>query len=114
MPARIVSPETYVGFILVSGEFYLMNTPRMRISPARSRWLSRWFFLTIRGCSIGCQQPRRCVGSTFRAATSAILKTLATTRSADGGDQFRYDYLTRFGDLFGARGIGRLMREGAS
>jgi predicted AlkP superfamily pyrophosphatase or phosphodiesterase len=29
-------------------------------------------------------------------------------------DQFRYDYLTRFGDLFGSHGIGRLMREGAS
>jgi predicted AlkP superfamily pyrophosphatase or phosphodiesterase len=29
-------------------------------------------------------------------------------------DQFRYDYLLRFGDLFGSRGIGRLMREGAS
>src|SRR5712691_1601293 len=29
-------------------------------------------------------------------------------------DQFRYDYLERFGDLFGARGIGRLLREGAS
>src|SRR5260370_21635902 len=29
-------------------------------------------------------------------------------------DQFRYDYLTRFGDLFGTRGIGRLLREGAS
>jgi len=29
-------------------------------------------------------------------------------------DQFRYDYLSRFGDLFGSRGIGRLMREGAS
>src|SRR5712691_1298176 len=29
-------------------------------------------------------------------------------------DQFRYDYLERFGDLFGSRGIGRLMREGAS
>lgn len=28
-------------------------------------------------------------------------------------DQFRYDYLERFGDLFGQRGIGRLMREGA-
>lgn len=28
-------------------------------------------------------------------------------------DQFRYDYLSRFGDLFGSRGIGRLMREGA-
>src|ERR1044071_6477022 len=29
-------------------------------------------------------------------------------------DQFRYDYLTRFGDLFTSRGIGRLMRDGAS
>ena len=29
-------------------------------------------------------------------------------------DQFRYDYLTRFGDLFGTRGLGRLMRDGAS
>ena len=28
-------------------------------------------------------------------------------------DQFRYDYLSRFGDLFGRDGIGRLMREGA-
>src|SRR5258708_34339504 len=29
-------------------------------------------------------------------------------------DQFRYDYLIRFGDLFGSRGIGRLTRAGAS
>jgi len=29
-------------------------------------------------------------------------------------DQFRYDYLTRFGDLFTSRGLGRLMRDGAS
>ena len=29
-------------------------------------------------------------------------------------DQFRYDYLTRYGDLFGQKGIGRLLREGAS
>lgn len=29
-------------------------------------------------------------------------------------DQFRFDYLKRFGDLFESRGIGRLMREGAS
>lgn len=28
-------------------------------------------------------------------------------------DQFRYDYLERFGDLFGPRGLKRLMREGA-
>jgi predicted AlkP superfamily pyrophosphatase or phosphodiesterase len=29
-------------------------------------------------------------------------------------DQFRYDYLERFGDLFGAGGLRRLMRDGAS
>lgn len=29
-------------------------------------------------------------------------------------DQFRYDYLERFGDLFTANGLGRLMRDGAS
>ena len=29
-------------------------------------------------------------------------------------DQFRYDYLTRFGDLFTSRGLGRLVRDGAS
>ncbi|HEV2859396.1 MAG TPA: alkaline phosphatase family protein [Pyrinomonadaceae bacterium] len=29
-------------------------------------------------------------------------------------DQFRYDYLERFGDLFAAGGLRRLMREGAS
>jgi predicted AlkP superfamily pyrophosphatase or phosphodiesterase len=29
-------------------------------------------------------------------------------------DQFRYDYLERFGNLFTGNGIGRLMREGAS
>src|SRR5688572_10275818 len=29
-------------------------------------------------------------------------------------DQFRYDYLERFGDLFVANGLKRLMREGAS
>lgn len=29
-------------------------------------------------------------------------------------DQFRYDYLERFGDLFGTNGLSRLLREGAS
>jgi predicted AlkP superfamily pyrophosphatase or phosphodiesterase len=29
-------------------------------------------------------------------------------------DQFRYDYLERFGDLFGEKGLKRLLREGAS
>jgi predicted AlkP superfamily pyrophosphatase or phosphodiesterase len=29
-------------------------------------------------------------------------------------DQFRYDYLTRFGDLFGPKGFNRLLRKGGS
>src|ERR1051325_6695085 len=29
-------------------------------------------------------------------------------------DQFRYDYLERFGDLFAANGLRRLLRDGAS
>ena len=29
-------------------------------------------------------------------------------------DQFRYDYLTRYGDLFGEKGLGRLMSQGAA
>ena len=29
-------------------------------------------------------------------------------------DQFRYDYFERFGDLFGAGGLGRLLRDGAT
>src|SRR5215216_3382361 len=29
-------------------------------------------------------------------------------------DQFRYDYLERFGDLFVANGLKRLLRDGAS
>src|SRR5215213_6047688 len=29
-------------------------------------------------------------------------------------DQFRYDYLERFGDLFGPNGLRRLLRDGAS
>ncbi len=29
-------------------------------------------------------------------------------------DQFRYDYLERFGDLFGSNGLNRLLRDGAS
>src|ERR1044072_2323033 len=29
-------------------------------------------------------------------------------------DQFRYDYLERFGDLFGPNGLKRLLRDGAS
>src|SRR5262245_48726799 len=47
-----------------------------------------------------------------RAATSASARPRLVVLIVI--DQFRYDFLSRFGDLFSARGIGRLMREGAS
>jgi len=61
------------------------------------------------------QQPRPVRRLNLPAATSAITKdSRPRLVLLIVVDQFRYDYLTRFGDLFGARGIGRLMREGAS
>ncbi len=54
------------------------------------------------------QQPRPISGAPSSANKRPRLVLLIVV------DQFRYDYLTRFGDLFSSRGIGRLMREGAS
>ncbi len=51
-------------------------------------------------------QQRRSIRSANDARPRLILLIVV--------DQFRYDYLTRFGDLLTTRGIGRLMREGAS
>ena len=57
------------------------------------------------------------------AAPSAYAQRPATANSSPArprlvllivADQFRYDYLDRFGDLFGERGLKRLLREGAS
>jgi predicted AlkP superfamily pyrophosphatase or phosphodiesterase len=50
----------------------------------------------------------RNTGATTASATRPRLVLLIVV------DQFRYDYLERFGDLFTANGLGRLMREGAS
>jgi predicted AlkP superfamily pyrophosphatase or phosphodiesterase len=115
MPARIVSPGTYVGFILVSGEFYLMNSLRMRnLARPKSLVISLVFLLSAVVLLVA-QQPRPVRRLNLPAATSAITKdSRPRLVLLIVVDQFRYDYLTRFGDLFGARGIGRLMREGAS
>jgi hypothetical protein len=51
-------------------------------------------------------QSRRAVASSINARPRLVLLIVV--------DQFRYDYLTRFGDLFTSRGLGRLMRDGAS
>src|SRR6185503_5823045 len=52
------------------------------------------------------QTPTRVSGSrAFNAKPKLVLLIVV--------DQFRYDYLERFGDLFGAGGFNRLMHEGA-
>ena len=52
-------------------------------------------------------QPRRATRVSSNDARPRLVLLIVV-------DQFRYDYLTRFGDMFGTRGIGRLMRDGAS
>lgn len=51
--------------------------------------------------------PRHTAGQASKIARPRLVLLIVV-------DQFRFDYLSRFGDLFGPRGIGRLMREGAS
>jgi predicted AlkP superfamily pyrophosphatase or phosphodiesterase len=62
------------------------------------------------------RQPRATGQPGVRSGTTAARSKAARPRLVllIVVDQFRYDYLTRFGDLFGSRGIGRLMRSGAS
>ncbi len=52
-------------------------------------------------------QPRRATKRITNDARPRLILLIVV-------DQFRYDYLTRFGDMFTSRGIGRLMRDGAS
>jgi len=58
-------------------------------------------------------QRRRTIAPRARAAQSST-QTRPRLVLLIVVDQFRYDYLERFHDLFAQNGIGRLMREGAS
>lgn len=60
------------------------------------------------------QQPRPARRLGVRAENKAPAKARPRLVLLIVVDQFRYDYLTRFGDLFDSHGIGRLMRAGAS
>ena len=115
MPARIVSPGTYADFILFIRDYYLMNNSRIRNrARTKSLVLSLVFFLSP-AALLSAQQPRPARRSGVRTDKVAPTKDSRPRLIVlIVVDQFRYDYLTRFGNLFGARGIGRLMREGAS
>jgi predicted AlkP superfamily pyrophosphatase or phosphodiesterase len=83
--------------------------------------LSLLVFASLFGAS--AQQQHRAlerVGAQTPNAQSSIQKTNAAPQVRTRlvllivVDQFRYDYLERFGDLFAPNGIKRLMRDGAS
>jgi predicted AlkP superfamily pyrophosphatase or phosphodiesterase len=66
------------------------------------------FFLSIRG-PVGSAPRRAAADVTNRSLTSRPHLILLIVV-----DQFRYDYIDRFGDLFGEKGIRRLLKSGAS
>lgn len=106
MPARIVSPSNYADFRPFSPDDCLMKNSRIGIL---ARLLSLVFLLASVPL-LPAQQPRlkgRENSAPAKGSRPQLVLLIVV-------DQFRYDYLVRFGDLFGSRGIGRLMREGAS
>ena len=100
--------RAYVDFTLFSGEDCLMKDSRIR-NVAQAFALLLLLFPIGR---LSAQQPRQI--NTRRANSSKSTDSRPRLVLLIVVDQFRYDYLTRFGDLFGPRGIGRLMRQGAS
>jgi predicted AlkP superfamily pyrophosphatase or phosphodiesterase len=76
---------------------------RMKLRPRFRRTLALSLLLIIAAVSSGQRrQPER--GQLKRPRLVLLIVV----------DQFRYDYLERFGDLFVANGLKRLLREGAS
>jgi predicted AlkP superfamily pyrophosphatase or phosphodiesterase len=78
--------------------------PRMNLRPRFRRTLALSLLLVLAAASSGQRrtQPDRTQPKRPRLVLLIVV------------DQFRYDYLERFGDLFVANGLRRLMREGAS
>ena len=110
-PPELSLLRSYVGFELFSGDNCLMKNSRIR-NTAR---LAVFVFFLIPVALLPAQPPppaRRIGVQTAKAASGKDSRPRLVLLIVV--DQFRYDYLTRFGDLFGSRGIGRLLREGAS
>jgi predicted AlkP superfamily pyrophosphatase or phosphodiesterase len=76
--------------------------------------LAALVFFLFPASLLPAQQPRPARRSGVRAENKASAKARPRLVLLIVVDQFRYDYLTRFGDLFSSHGIGRLMRAGAS
>lgn len=88
---------------------------RMKITPATRRARTTAAFAFSLLVTLSCLTPALAQGRRTSAAaearTNAQRPRLVLLIAVD---QFRYDYLERFGELFGAGGFKRLQREGAS
>lgn len=84
----------------------------MRLTNALRRTAAVLLLLALLAPLNAPAQQRR--HETTRAASAAAQTKRPRLVLLIAVDQFRYDYLERFGDLFGAGGLRRLMRDGAS
>ena len=75
---------------------------RMNLRPCSRRTIALFLILVLAAVSVG-QRP---AASTEPKRPRLVLLIAV--------DQFRYDYLERFRDLFAANGLSRLLRDGAS
>ncbi len=109
-PPELSLPGFYAGFKLFRGDYCLMKHSRIG-NLAR---LAALVFFLFPASLLPAQQPRPARRPGVRAENKASAKARPRLVLLIVVDQFRYDYLTRFGDLFSSHGIGLLMRAGAS
>jgi predicted AlkP superfamily pyrophosphatase or phosphodiesterase len=115
MPAQFGSPLNMVIYQAPRGDQIRMPKAQVKILKGLALLALCLFFLSPAVSSGQARHPRRQPASRPEGAASPggvnarpRLVLLIVV------DQFRYDYLTRFGDLFVANGLRRLMRQGAS
>src|SRR5262245_11742154 len=76
---------------------------RMKMRVGYRRTLALFLVLVLAAVTLGQRRPQ---SDTLAKRPRLVLLIVV--------DQFRYDYLERFGDLFGPNGFKRLLRDGAS
>ena len=84
----------------------------MRLTNALRRTAAALLLLALLAPTLAHARQRRVEGPRAPAAAAQTKRPRLVLLIAV--DQFRYDYLERFGDLFGAGGLRRLLRDGAS
>ena len=77
---------------------------RMNLRPCFRRTIALSLVLALTAVTLGQRRPQPTTSETKRPRLVLLIVV----------DQFRYDYLERFGDLFAPNGLRRLLQQGAS